>query len=137
MLIEQKFTQYSVSYFAASSYKTNLLSVTQLLGFEKIPWGIAPPMLGLSLSVGILVSIIGFIILRKKNMLFIYSLIGFGVSIFLASNLSTILWNSIDFLKLLQFPWRFLAGATVTGVFAISLFLNQLKTRLKIFIFLD
>ena len=35
--LEVKFTQYSTSYFASTSYKTNLLSIPQLLGFQKIP----------------------------------------------------------------------------------------------------
>jgi len=129
LLLEEKFTQYSANYFATSSYKTNLLSIFQLLGFQNIAWGFKPPVLGLSISIGIIIAIIGFIFLRKKNYLFLGSLVACLISLFLASNLSSFLWNSSDFLKMLQFPWRFLAGATVAGIFAISLFVNQLKIK--------
>jgi hypothetical protein len=127
--LEEKFTQYSTGYFAVSSYKTNLLSVPQLLGFQNISWGIKPPVLGISISIGIIIAIIGFIFLRKKNYLLLGSLIACLISLFFASNLSSLFWNSSDFLKMLQFPWRFLAGATVAGIFTISLFVNQLKNK--------
>jgi len=134
--LEERFTQYSISYFATSSYKGNLLPIPQLLGFAHIPWGFKPPILGISLSIGIIIVIIGIILLRKKNYLLIGSLAAFLVSLFLASDLSRFIWNSSNFLQMLQFPWRFLAGATVAGIFAICLFVNELKGKFKIVVFL-
>lgn len=127
MFFEQAYTQYSASYFGLNSYNTNLLSPPQLLGFQNIPWGFTPPVLGLPISIGIIITIIGFLMMRKKNKLILGCLAAFLISLFLASDLSRPIWNSFSFLKMLQFPWRFLAGATVAAVFAISLFMDQLK----------
>jgi len=134
--LEEKFTQYSASFFGSVSYKTNLLSIPQLLGLQKIPWGFKPPILGISISAGIILAIIGIILFRKKNFLLLGSLAAFLVSLFLASDLSRFIWNSSNFLKMLQFPWRFLAGATVAGIFTICLFVNELKAKLGILFFL-
>jgi hypothetical protein len=136
MLLEERLTQYSTSYFGINSYKTNLLSIPQLLGFWKIPWGFRPPILGISISVGIIITFVGIFVLRRKNYLLIGSLTACLTSLFFASNLSRFIWNSSSFLQMLQFPWRFLAGATVTGIFAISLFVNELRGKFAILIFL-
>jgi uncharacterized membrane protein len=135
-LLEVSNTLYSASYFGINSYKTNLLSIPQLLGFQNILWGFKPPILGISISVGMLIVIIVLIFLRKKNYLILGSLTACLISLFFASDLSRFLWDSNNFLKMLQFPWRFLAGATVAGVFAISLFVNELKSKLAFVVFL-
>jgi hypothetical protein len=106
------------------------------MGFQNIQWGFRPPVLGLSLGVGVLIAAIGIFFLKKKNYLIFYCLGGCFISLFLASNLSSYLWDSIGYLKMFQFPWRFIAGATVAGVFAITLFINSLPKKIGILIFL-
>jgi uncharacterized membrane protein len=127
LFFEEGFTKYSLSGFGLNSYKTNFLSIFQLLGFQNIPWGFRPPILGLSISVGVIIVLIGTLTLRKKNYLPFGSFTAFLISLFLASDVSRFIWNSSGYLKMLQFPWRFLAGATVAGIFTISLFVNKLK----------
>jgi hypothetical protein len=130
--IEENLTQYPLSYFGTNAYKTNLLSVFQLLGFWHIPWGFRPPVLGLCLSIGLIVVVIGLVVLRRKNYLLLGCIAACFASLFLASSLSVFAWNSLGILKMLQFPWRFLAGATIAAIFAICLFVDSLPKRFAI-----
>lgn len=130
VLVEQQYTKYAISYFGSNAYKTNFLSVLQLTGFEKIPWGFRPPILGIAITLGVMMSLLGSVYSKKKRTIIISGSLAFFVCLFLASNMSTVLWNNSNFLKLLQFPWRFLAGATVIGVFTICFFINQLPKKL-------
>lgn len=132
MLIEESYTKYAASYFGSESYKTNLLSILQLGGVAKIPWGFKPPILGIGMFISICVSVVGLFFIKNKSKVYRSMIIGCLASLFLSSNISNFLWDHINFLKMLQFPWRFLAGATVAGIFAIGIFLSRLSNKLAV-----
>lgn len=139
LLLEQKYTIYSQAYFATTSYKTNFLNILQMFQLENIPWSFRPPIVGINILLGLVISV--FILYKskiKQALLkkFIWVVIaGFFVSLFFSLSISEGVWKSISFLQYFQFPWRFMIFVTFYSVILIVIALGQIKkTFLKIFI---
>lgn len=128
VFLEQPLTRYSMTYFGSASYLTNFLTPLQAIGLVKIPWSFRPPLVGSVLGIGSLVAIVCTII-KKKISLYLFFVLGFLGSLFLASPWSEFLWSHISFLQYLQFPWRFFAPATVFGVLIVITGLSHIKNR--------
>lgn len=133
LLLQQPWVAYSASYFANSAYATNFLNPLQLAGLAKIPWGFLPPILGMGLFLGSVLSSICFLFKKNRESIWLFSLIGFLVSMVLVWSVSKILWDHITYLRFMQFPWRNLALATLFAVLLCTFLLSAIKnTLLKI-----
>lgn len=129
--------------FVINSYKTNFLTIPQLIGFQKAPWGFIAPMLGIPIFLGAAFSALLMLLNRKFKFLNskleifpVFCLISFFISLFMASSSSQILWGPISpILRFIQFPWRFLTLATFFGAVSCGLFLSQIRPLpVKIFL---
>lgn len=139
LLLEQKYTVYSQTYFAATSYKTNFLNILQLFQLEKVPWSFRAPIVGIHFLLGLIISVYIIYKCRIKQVFFkkIVWLVaaGFFVSLFFSLSISEKAWEGISFLQYLQFPWRFIIFITFYAVILITIALSQIERNwLKIFI---
>jgi len=141
--LEQKFIIVGQVDFVINSYKSNFLSLPQLIGFQKAPWGFIAPMLGVSLFIGSLSSVLLLLVNRKLHFakklpsnFLVFSVISFFITLFMASSTGKIAWDPIlPILRFVQFPWRFLTLATFFGAISCAFFLSQIKLLpLKIFL---
>lgn len=139
LLLEQKYTVYSQTYFATQSYKTNFLNILQLFQLEKIPWSFRPPIVGINILLGLVISV--FIIsISKIKQAFLKNFVwfvaaGLFASLFFSLSTSESVWKSVSFLQYLQFPWRFMIFITFYAVILITIALSLIKKNwLKIFI---
>lgn len=130
-LLEQSYTVYRQSYFAATSYKTNFLNVFQLFQFEKIPWSFRPPIVGFHIFIGLIISAIILLSFKIKQAFLKYFIIllvfGLLSSLFLSLPISEGMWKSINFLQYLQFPWRFIIFITFYSIIIVSISLSLIK----------
>lgn len=135
VVIEQKFIMLSQIDFVINSYKTNFLTLPQLIGFEKAPWGFLAPMLGTTLFIGaffaavLLLANRKFLFLKKNpNIFLIFCLVSFFITLFMASSASQIFWAPIlPILRFIQFPWRFLTLTTFFGAISCTLLLSMIR----------
>ena len=83
---------------------------------------------GITLVVSIL---LGLYLVRKKasDLLIRAMLATLALSLFMATSLSSPIWNNIEFLQKLQFPWRWLSVAMVMCSFLFGSFIECLKTN--------
>jgi len=138
---EYKFLNLTSNSSIVGQYFSNFLSPLQIAGFQKIPWGFRPPILGSGLFVGIIFSALILLHHYKKerniNSVSIFAFLGILLSIFLISNLSKPLWDMVPFFRYIQFPWRFLAVVTVLAVLLISVTISKFTNAvIKIIFFM-
>lgn len=149
VVFESKFIDINattVGYFdwRAHFVTLNELFISRFWGYGGSNWG---PVDGLSLSVGqmqwivpvVCFAIIIFTFLKRRKIsrndleFLLLFLIG-GFYLFLTHNQSTFIWNHLSFMKYLQFPWRFLGGATFALALAGGRIVADLKVRGKLIV---
>jgi hypothetical protein len=127
IIFESRFIDLGITTRGYFDYRGHFAGIEQLL-FSRY-WGyggsVFGPEDGLNLSVGLLHWTLPFIavcivLLTRKikvyKEVFVLTAIG-GFCLLLTHNLSTPVWTTFDFMKYIQFPWRFLGVA----VFSLSL----------------
>lgn len=128
IVIEQKYIVYSKSYFTQMAYKTNFLNPLQISGIQHIPWSFKPPILGIGLCIGAIISIFFWKRFSKtQEYIFLFAITGFFISTFFVWDISKTFWDNILYLQFMQFPWRFLTLITLCSVISISLWLSLIK----------
>lgn len=127
--IEQRFIQYSSSYFVTDSYKGNFLNPLQIAGLQPIPWNFLPPLLGLGLFAGTLLGLYLYIKQKKFDSFYFFCLLGFGISVLFTWDITKVLWEKIIYLRYMQFPYRWLTLTTFFAVVITSLALNRIKNQ--------
>ncbi len=139
LLVEQRYIVYSQAYFATASYKTNFLNILQIFQIENIPWSFRPPIVGINILIGLVISVF-IIYISKIKQAFLKNFVWFATaglfaSLFFSLSISESVWKSISFLQYLQFPWRFMIFITFYSVILITVALSLIKRNwLKIFI---
>lgn len=121
--------------FITQTYQNHFLTPNQVIGFEKIPWGFLPPVLGVGLFLGtifattvLLLQQFKFISKKGFDHFIIFSVISFFICLFLASNISKPIWELLSPpLNYLQFPWRFLTLITFFGAISCSYLIYKTK----------
>jgi len=133
-IFEQQYTAYSTNYFGDTSYATNFFNPLQVGGIQKINISFLPPILGVPIFLGAIVSSVALFIVRKKiSVEILFSFFVFFASIFLIWNVSNFVWKGVDILKRLQFPWRFFIPATIFGIVIIFHSLSYItSSRIKV-----
>lgn len=119
-----------------SQYKDHFVCMMQLWSSQWGYGGSIPGCLdGLSFQLGKLHILLGILALpafivakRKQASLVILLCIGFFISVFLLLPVSKPVWDSLSFMKFIQFPWRFLGLAvfflSLLGGYAVAVFQN-------------
>lgn len=132
LIFEVKSTVYSHTQFGSELYALNYLNPLQLGGITGHLSGSRYPFLGFGLFAGVIISFVLLLKKRKKILLkdvSLFALIGYLLSLFLIWQVSKPLWDNIYLLRYLQFPWRFLASATMMAVLFIGLGLETIKNQ--------
>lgn len=128
--------------FIGDNFKNNFLTLRQIV-FSN--WGFGPDVNkigGLSPQIGIvpmmLIAISPIIFLKnfKKNKIILYWISAFLIFSFMITSSSGIIWRNFSIIRLLEFPWRFMAVSGFIGVIIIGYSLNLIKNKLAPFIFL-
>lgn len=113
---EMGYTNVASQTGGGSQYKDHFVCLSQLWSS---PWGFGGSVRGcldgLSFQLGklhILFAVLGLLSLPllslRKRVMTIVTLIGLGISLFFLLEISKPIWDSLSFMKFLQFPWRFL-----------------------------
>jgi hypothetical protein len=138
VIFESKFIDINSTTLTYYDWRANFVTIYQLFisrfwGYGGSTWGSGD---GLSLSLGQLQyltpMITGVIILSRKKLtrenmtFFVLVLIGI-FALFLTHNKSTFIWNTLSFMKYIQFPWRFLS----TSIFALALASGKIVGEIK------
>lgn len=119
------------------NFRAHFVTVKQLF-FDRF-WGYGASSIGtadtISLQIGwphwwiaavsVMVFLVGLIIKRKFNSLFaLFFFLIFSLSIFMTHTRSAFIWEQIEILKFVQFPWRFLAisifSSSLLGAYLVS-----------------
>ncbi len=125
--------------FIGDNFKSNFLNFNQIV-FSK--WGFGPdvnspgglaPQIGIVYISSLIISSLIFLRNLKKERLFGFWICAFIVTIFMTTSYSFIFWKNINTLKLLEFPWRFIAVASFTASAAIGYLLNLTKNKIILF----
>lgn len=138
VVFESKFVDINSTTVGYFDWRAHFVTIKQLFisrfwGYGGSTWGDQD---GLSLSVGqlqwIVPLITGAIVLVKRkvnkdNLNFVVFLIIGAFSLFLTHNKSTVIWNTLPFMKYIQFPWRFLGVAVFSLSLASGLIVKELK----------
>jgi hypothetical protein len=73
-------------------------------------------------------TVMGWIIFnRKKEYTNIFIVVWFLITIFLSTSLSAPFWSFNSLAKLVQFPYRLLSLASITGAYMVGIFINNTK----------
>jgi hypothetical protein len=121
--------------FITKTYLNHLFTPFQIIGFENIPWGFLPPVLGIGIFLGSLGAALVLVLQKfrlislKGNDLFIkFSVISFFICLFMTTTFSKGLWQFLSPpLNYLQFPWRFLSLASFFGAISCSYLVYKTK----------
>jgi hypothetical protein len=133
LILEQNLTIYKQTFFVVHSYKGNFLNPLQTAGLQTTDWPFRPPLLGLGLFIGAIISTLFALRNKKIGLIYWYFCISFIISSLLTWDISKFLWDNIDYLRFMQFPYRFLTLTTFSAVMLIAFGLARLeKLRLKI-----
>lgn len=137
VIFESKYIDLASTTVGYFDFRAHFVTISQLLvsrfwGYGGSTWGDSD---GLSLAVGQvqwIVPVLLFVALAatkklKGNSEFLTLFILGWAFLFLTHNKSTILWENIDFMKYIQFPWRFLSIA----VFCFSLCVGAISKVFK------
>lgn len=145
VIFESKFIDINSTTLTYYDWRANFVTIYQLFisrfwGYGASVWGAND---GLSLSVGqvqyLAPIITGVIIVLKKKItrenltFFVLVLIGM-FALFLTHNKSTFIWNTLSFMKYIQFPWRFLSTSIFALALASGLLLKQFNKKLNLII---
>jgi len=89
--------------------------------------------IGLSGWLGVVMAIVVWFKAKQKNMKWLLggSMIMFGLSLFLMTNRSMAVWNTLSILQKFQFPWRFLTATVFLCAVLIAAAVSQLTDRVK------
>ena len=133
---EQQYLSLTTNTFETQQYSTNFFTPLQLGGLQKIAWGIKPPLLGVGLFIGALLGVcISFKKSIKGRRIGIFAALSLFLSFFMISSWSKFLWDLNPYVRLVQFPWRYLVITTIASVMLIGVFLSNFKnTWIKILI---
>ncbi len=134
-LLEKKYT--NITLFTGDFYSGNFLH-----GFAPVfaPWGFGPdvnapggfaPQLGIVPVVICVICIIRLLSIKKLDREALFWTVVLLLSTLMTMPISSIVWNRIPFLKIIQFPWRFMAIANFALFASLSFYGKNLK--LKVF----
>lgn len=130
-IYERKYT--NITLFTGDIYKNSFLTFNRII---MAPWGFGPEVNangGIAPQLGIIpilmLCCVGIYLLVKhrlksKNIFWIFILI---MSIFMMTSASTILWEHIALLRLIQFPWRLMSVANFALFAAITFGISQIQ----------
>lgn len=126
--VEQQYLALTTNTFETQQYATNFFNPLQIAGIQHISWGIKPPLLGLGLFLG---ALFGIAILFHKKAKYkgigLFGMVGFILSLFMISPFSKPLWDLSPYIRLVQFPWRYLVMTTIFSIILIGVFLTNIK----------
>lgn len=122
------------------SYQNHFVSLHQL--FISRYWDYGPSLWGdldqMSFQIGwphwVLAILSGLFALRSKNKLILLILALSGISVFLTHSKSLPIWESLSFMSIIQFPWRFLGIAIFLISFASASFVPKNKLSSSYFV---
>lgn len=134
--LENKYTIYNQVDFVQNGYKDQFINLINHLGSQEII-DEKKPFLGMALVLAITISFICVFIYKKtiqnKKLLILLLLISIG-GIFIASPYSRILWEKIEHLRFIQFPYRSLTFIVFSIILAFSLCFDTLSKKIKFLI---
>jgi uncharacterized membrane protein len=118
-LLEMKYTNVASVTGGGSQYKDHFVCLMQLWSSQWGFGGSAPGCLdGLSFQLGKVhillggLSLVSFLLAKKKqSVIYLFAIFGALISIFMLLPISKPVWDSLFFMKFLQFPWRYLGLA--------------------------
>lgn len=139
VIFESKFVDINSTTVGYFDWRAHFVTIRQLFiernwGYGGSTWGNED---GFSLAVGyvqytipIIAGVI--IVLRRKHresiMFWVLIIIGI-IGLFLTHNKSTFIWNNLEFMKYIQFPWRFLTVSVFSLALASGKIVQQLENR--------
>jgi len=130
LVLERNLVSYQQTQLVTAGYLNGFVRFVQLMW---LPMSSSPqPSIGIGLVTLFIFSLVMSVVASKKSIkkshpYLIFSLLGLAVSVFLISPLSQLLWQFLPFLKLMQFPYRFLTLATFFICTSIVLILTRFK----------
>ncbi|RJQ27586.1 hypothetical protein C4577_00960 [Candidatus Parcubacteria bacterium] len=135
VVFENKYIVINQVDFVINTYKNHFLTLSQLVGFEKAPWGFIAPILGVTTFLGAVFAALLLLVGQRLKFIksnpsafIIFSLISFIFTLFMASDISQHVWDPVSpILRYIQFPWRFLTLATFFGVISCTLLLSKIS----------
>ena len=123
-------------------YKSNFIDIPNLI-YSK--WGFAPELhtsVGQSPQLGILYAFIPFLAIifwkhfvKYKRMLFFWMII-FLISVFMVTPYSKTLWENLPLIKLMGYPWRFIALASFSLAMIAFYILKKIDRKIYVYIIL-
>lgn len=137
VIFESQFVNLESTTQGYFNFRGHFVGLAQL--FTSFYWGYGGSVFGsedgLNLSVGILqwtipLFALGYFLFTKrinKNKNFLILMLIGWFYLFLTHNKSTFIWTSLDFMKYIQFPWRFLGVAIFTLSLASGYFFASIK----------
>lgn len=75
---------------------------------------------------------ISILTIKKRDILTILFLVVFLISVFMIFPVSSFVWNLLPFTNLIQFPFRFISLAMISGAFITAFVFDKFKKELKI-----
>lgn len=140
-IAEIQFTNVGSIIGGGSDYPDHFVCLSQLWSSQWGFAGSAPGCIdGLSFQLGKIHILLGlfavflsFVVLQKKRGIILFVSAGLALSVFLMLPISRPIWDSLAFMKYLQFPWRFLQLAlfflSILGGFGVHLFIKNILPK--------
>lgn len=133
----------NAKFFIGDNFKNHFLNFKQIVFSD---WGFGPdvngknglsPQIGIIYMLTVLLSGTVFFKNFKKNKMIFFWFLAFLIFTFLTTSYSSIFWQNLPIMKLLEFPWRFMSVSSFIAVVIIGYFLNFVKKRVLVFLFLS